>query len=250
MDIQRAEANRGIAWIQIGWAAFVRLPGMWILLMVVLLAIVVVLNLLPWVGSLIVALITPLLAAGVLEAARRSTQGEDFALGALFESTTRSEVLNNLLVLGAVSLIINVVIMALGLVFIGGSALGMGMMHGEEGAWMGFGAGALLVFPLMLILHVALSAALFFAIPLVMDEKAPPLQAMQDSLKACLVNWVPLLLFGIIATILGALAIIPMGLGFLVLGPVLAGAVWAAYREVFGPPAAPIDAPRTEMPAA
>lgn len=250
MEIQRAEANRGIAWIQIGWAAFVRLPGIWILLMVVLLAIVVVLNLLPWVGSLIVALITPILAAGLLEAARRSTQGEEFTLGVLFESATRSAVLNNLLVLGAVSLIINVVIMALGLVFVGGSALGMGMMHGEEGAWMGLGAGALFVFPLMLVLHVALSAALFFAIPLVMDDQEPPLQAMQTSLKACLVNWVPLLLFGIIATILGALAMIPMGLGFLVLGPVLAGAVWAAYREVFGPPAAPIDVSGTETPAA
>jgi uncharacterized membrane protein len=81
-----------------------------------------------------------------------------------------------------------------------------------------------------------LSGALFFAVPLVMTEREPPLQAMQSSLKACLVNWAPLLLFGLIATILGFIAMIPMGLGFLILGPVLTGAVWAAYAEIFPAP--------------
>ncbi len=236
MTIERVDVNRGIGWLQAGWAGFVRLPGLWILLMLVLLAIVVILNLLPWVGSLIVALITPALGAGALEAARRSARGEDFVLGVLFEPLARSSVLNDLLVLGAVSLAVNALIMGLGLMFIGSSALGMGMMHGGEGAWVGFGAGALISIPLMLTLNVLLSAALFFAVPLVMEAREPPLQAMQTSLKAGLVNWAPLLLFGLIATILGVLAMLPMGLGFLILGPVLTGAVWAAYADVFPAP--------------
>jgi len=248
MTIERVDVNRGIGWIQVGWAGFIRLPGLWILLMLVLLAIVVILNLLPWVGSLLVALIGPVLGACALEAARRSAGGADFTLSVLLESATRSGSLNNLLVLGAVSLAVNALIMGLGLMFIGSTALGMGMMHGGEGAWVGFGAGALISIPLMLVLHMLLSGALFFAVPLVMTEREPPLQAMQSSLKACLVNWAPLLLFGLIATILGFIAMIPMGLGFLVLGPMLTGAVWAAYAEIFPAPAATAEQVQVPVP--
>ncbi len=237
MDIQRVETGQGIAWIQTGWTRFMRLPGLWVLLMLVFLAIIVVLSMLPWVGSLIVALIGPVLGAGALEAAKRAAQGEDFAVGILFEPFSRNAVLNNLLVLGAVSLAVNVLIMGIGAMFIGGSMLGMGMMHGDGGALVGMGLGALLGIPLMMTLHVLLSAALFFAVPLVMEGRQAPLDAMQSSLKACWINWAALLLFGLIMTILGVLAMIPMGLGFLVLGPVVTCAIWTAYAEIF--PAAP-----------
>lgn len=233
MDIQRVEAGQGIVWIQTGWTRFMRLPGLWILLMLAFLAVVVVLSLLPWVGSLIVALIGPVLGAGALEAAKRAAQGEDFAIGILFEPFSRNAVLNNLLVLGAVSLAVNVLIMGIGAVCIGGSMLGMGMMHGDGGALVGMGVGALLGIPLMMTLHVLLSAALFFAVPLVMEGRQAPLTAMQASLRACWVNWAALLLFGLMVTILGVLAMIPMGLGFLVLGPVVTCAIWTAYAQIF-----------------
>lgn len=237
MDIQRLEAGQGLAWIQTGWTCFMRLPGLWILLMLAFLAIVVVLSLIPWVGSLIVALIGPVLGAGALEAAKRAAHGEDFAVGILFAPFARNAVLNDLLVLGAVSLAVNMLIMGIGVVFMGGSMLGMGMMLGDGGAFVGMGVGALLSIPLMMTLHILLSAALFFAVPLVMEGKEPPLQAMQASLKACWVNWAALLLFGLVMTILGALAMIPMGLGFLLLGPVATCAIWTAYAEIF--PAGP-----------
>jgi uncharacterized membrane protein len=233
MDIRRVDAGQGIVWVQTGWTGFMRLPGLWVLLTLAFLAIVVILSLIPSVGSLIVALIGPVLGAGALEAARRTSRGEDFAVGILFEPFSRNAALNNLLVLGAVSLGVNALIMGIGAVFIGGSMLSMGMMHGEDGALVGLGLGALISFPLMLTLHALLSAALFFAVPLVMEGREPPLQAMQASLRACWVNWAALLLFSIVVTILGVLAMIPMGLGFLILGPVLAGAVWSAYAQIF-----------------
>jgi uncharacterized membrane protein len=233
MDIRRVDAGQGIVWVQTGWTGFMRLPGLWVLLTLAFLAIVVILSLIPYVGSLIVALIGPVLGAGALEAARRTSRGEDFAVGILFEPFSRNAALNNLLVLGAVSLGVNALIMGIGAVFIGGSMLSMGMMHGEDGALVGLGLGALISFPLMLTLHALLSAALFFAVPLVMEGREPPLQAMQASLRACWVNWAALLLFSIVVTILGVLAMIPMGLGFLILGPVLAGAVWSAYAQIF-----------------
>ena len=72
MDIQRVQAGRGIAWIQTGWTRFMRLPGLWVLLMLAFLAIIVVLSMLPWVGSLIVALIGPVLGAGALEGPQKT----------------------------------------------------------------------------------------------------------------------------------------------------------------------------------
>jgi uncharacterized membrane protein len=69
-----------------------------------------------------------------------------------------------------------------------------------------------------------------------MEGRQAPLDAMQSSLKACWINWAALLLFGLIMTILGVLAMIPMGLGFLVLGPVVTCAIWTAYAEIFPVP--------------
>ena len=43
----------------------------------------------------------------------------------------------------------------------------------------------------------------------------------------------PLLVFGLIYIVLAAVAMLPLGLGFLILGPVTACAAYASYREVF-----------------
>jgi uncharacterized membrane protein len=44
----------------------------------------------------------------------------------------------------------------------------------------------------------------------------------------------PLLVFGLVYLVLAVAAVIPLGLGFLVLGPVTVCAVYASYREIFG----------------
>jgi uncharacterized membrane protein len=46
-------------------------------------------------------------------------------------------------------------------------------------------------------------------------------------------NWLTLLIFAFIAGVLMMVAIIPLGLGLLVWGPVMIIATWASYREVF-----------------
>jgi len=58
--------------------------------------------------------------------------------------------------------------------------------------------------------------------------------AAQDSVAACWINVLPLLVFGLIYLVLAVVAAIPLLLGFLVLGPVTVCAVYASYEEVFG----------------
>jgi uncharacterized membrane protein len=44
---------------------------------------------------------------------------------------------------------------------------------------------------------------------------------------------VPFLVYGLITMVLCFFAALPVGLGFLVLGPVLSGSVYASYRDIF-----------------
>jgi uncharacterized membrane protein len=45
---------------------------------------------------------------------------------------------------------------------------------------------------------------------------------------------VPFLIYGIIMLVLSILATIPLGLGWLVLGPVAVASVYVAYRDIYG----------------
>ena len=68
---------------------------------------------------------------------------------------------------------------------------------------------------------------------LVVFHNVAPLQAMMASFRVCLKNMGPFLLYGVVMLILFVLAAIPAFLGYLVLLPVLMGAQYASYRDLF-----------------
>jgi uncharacterized membrane protein len=86
---------------------------------------------------------------------------------------------------------------------------------------------------LALALAVPVYMAIWFAPALIMFHDVKPLDAMKSSFFACLKNIVPFLLYGIILMVLCVVASIPFGLGFLVLGPVIVGSIYAGYRDIF-----------------
>jgi len=59
------------------------------------------------------------------------------------------------------------------------------------------------------------------------------LEAMQQSFFGCLKNVLPFLLYGVILFIASVIASIPVLLGWLILGPVLAASVYTAYRDIY-----------------
>jgi uncharacterized membrane protein len=58
--------------------------------------------------------------------------------------------------------------------------------------------------------------------------------ALKESFVGCLRNILPFLVYSIVVLVLGIVASIPLGLGWLVLGPVLIASVYTAYRDIFG----------------
>jgi len=111
------------------------------------------------------------------------------------------------------------------------------MMFGASGQpAMGAGVslgGIFLASLLTLLLGAPLLMAIWFAPALVFFNGMAPLAAMQASMSASLKNWLVMLIFGLILLVLCFFAALPMGLGFLVLLPVLYGALYASYKDIF-----------------
>ena len=145
-----------------------------------------------------------------------------------------------LVLLGAITLAGYALIALAIAVFMGGGLM-MGAALDSTGAIVppeamgGLFAGAgLIALLVVLTISVLIAMALFYGVPLVMLAGQNAWPAAQDSIAACWINMLPLLVFGLIFLVLMVVAVIPFGLGFLILGPVTVGAVYASYRDVFG----------------
>jgi uncharacterized membrane protein len=85
-----------------------------------------------------------------------------------------------------------------------------------------------------LALSIPIYMALWFAPALVVLRGMAPVAALQESFFGCLKNILPFLVYSIVLMVLGIVASIPLGLGWLVLGPTLIASVYVSYRDVFG----------------
>ncbi|MEE4375939.1 MAG: BPSS1780 family membrane protein [Candidatus Competibacteraceae bacterium] len=236
MKATKVDAGQGWHWIVDGWRLFIQAPGMWIVMLLIYLGINIVLSFIPLVGWAATTLIAPALVGGMLYGAASLDGGEDLAIPQLFRAFQDQGRLGPMLTLGALLLGCYIV---MGLIVVGvifGGVLGSGALSGNlsEEQMMGLALGSGLVFALIvLVVSVFIAMALFYAIPLVMLGSQSPLTAIRTSFSACLTNFLPLLVFGVIYLVLAILAVIPFGLGFLVLVPVTFAAIYVSYRDVF-----------------
>jgi uncharacterized membrane protein len=70
------------------------------------------------------------------------------------------------------------------------------------------------------------------SIPMIMDRKVDAISAGLTSIRACLQNPGVMLIWGGLITLLIALAMLPVFLGLLIVGPVIGHATWHAYRQI------------------
>lgn len=226
------DAGHGLEWWRGAWALFVKNPGMWILLGIIVMVIFGVLSFIPFIGTLAAPVLMPVFIAGWLLAARKFEGGGTLEVGDLFAGFKQQ--LNPLLVLGALLLaavlVVGVIVGALGL----GAAVGMaagGSHGGMMAASMGAGMLAMLV---MLVLGVVVAMAFWFAPALVALRGVAPVDALKLSFSASIKNIVAMLLYGVIYLGAAIVASIPFGLGWVVLTPLLLLSVYVACQDVFG----------------
>jgi hypothetical protein len=224
-------AGQGWAWIVSGFELFKKNPGIWIVIVILLFVIMIVLSFIPVLGQLALVLMMPVFTAGIMLGCQSLAGGGSLEIGHLFAGFKSQT--GNLVVLGALTLA-GAIIMMLPAILIMGTGILFGASHGDVSGAAGMGGSFLIAWLLTMGLSILLYMALWFAPALVVFRGAAPVAAMKQSFGGCLKNIVPFLVYGVVALVLAIIATIPLGLGWLVLGPVFAASVFTAYQDIFG----------------
>lgn len=227
-------AERGWDWIAAAWTLFKKAPGVWIAIVVVMLLLYIVLALIPLLGSLATLILGPAFGAGLVAGARAQDDGGALRVSHLFAGFR--EKLGPLVVVGILYLVASVAI-----ALMVGLATGVGlfsMFDGTAPQSMPPGAMFTLVIAVLIMagLMVPVMMAVWFAPALVMFQGRDAVAAMKESFSGCLKNIVPFLIYGVVLMVFSVLASIPFGLGWLVLGPVLAASIYTSYKDIFTAP--------------
>lgn len=223
-------AGRGWDWIVEGFALFRKQPGVWILMTVALGAIFIVISMIPLLGSFASALLFPVFGGGLMLGCKALDRGGALEFADLFAGFKQNT--GDLVLVGAFNLIGWVVIVFAMVAVIGGGVFMGTLRGGLAGAGLSV---ASMLFALLLVvgLTLPLYMATWFAPALIVLQGLSAGAALKASFFACLRNWIPFLLYGVVLLLLCMVAAIPLGLGYLVLIPVLAASVYTAYRDIF-----------------
>jgi uncharacterized membrane protein len=227
---RRVAAGSALNWLKQGWALFIANPGAWIAMMVIVIVIYIGLAIVPLIGPLAAHLLTPVLAAGMLVACHKLAHEQGLEISDLFAGFQQHTAA--LLTLGVLYMLVMLALFVLVMLLAGSGMAGAMMMQSPIAAGIAFG-GVALAGVLWLLLSVPIVMAIWFAPALVIFNAMQPVDALKASFNACLRNVVEFLVYGLLVMVLCFFAALPVGLGFLVLGPVLAGSVYASYRDIF-----------------
>ena len=223
-------AGRGWDWIVEAFALFRKQPGIWILAAVVLGILFIAISMIPLLGSLANALLFPIFGAGLMLGCKALDQSGTLEISHLFAGFKHK---TGDLVLVGVFNVVGWVVIGLAVMAVVGGGVFMAMMRGGT---PGAGLSILSMLIAMLLvagLSVPLYMAIWFAPALIVLHDVAPVAALQASFFACLRNWIPFLVYGVVMLVFGMIAAIPLGLGYLVLIPVLIASVYTAYRDIF-----------------
>ena len=244
MQIRSVSASHGWRWLVQGLLIFRKDPVQWILLIALLFVGSRVLLAVPYVGLLVV-LVTPNFLAGLAHGAQALEQGKPLRFGYLASGFLSNAA--QLVTLGGVSLIGHVLMLA-AMTAVAGDALSeiaktmaSGAVTADTVAAMRTAAPRLLLSAVVgLGISLPIMLAVWFSPLLVFFDGMKPLPAMLLSLRACVRNIRPLLVYS--AVVLGPLVIMMQigmaltrqpDLGIWLLAPILVPSLYASYRDLY-----------------
>jgi len=237
MQIHTVAAGRGAGWLGDGFDYFKRAAGAWLAMAVVMFVIFVALSFIPIIGGLAGQLLAPVFSAGILLGCRQMDEGGTLELGHLFKAFSGNP--GPLIVIGALYVValvaLGIFMLILGFVTLGGVATIKSLFNGDANALLQNLPMLLIVILVGAGLYVPVVMAIWFAPALVALGGLSVQDAVRGSFTGCMRNLFPFLIWGIVALVLGIIATIPMGLGWLVLVPMLWASNYVAYKEIFVP---------------
>ena len=228
---RRVPAGNGWKWIVEGWALFMRAPGTWVGVTALYLLVSFAVSV-PVIGVLASPVLNVIFAAGLLIGCQALDEGGELRIEHLFAGFQE-----RLGTLAAVGLVYLALLLAITLAT--GLAVGFKVYHILSGGPLEpeavldlvlLGALAMLVW-VALVLPVVM--AVWFAPALVVFRRLGVGEAMKASLVGSLRNFVPFLVYGLVLLVPAVLATIPFALGWLVLGPLVIGSIYAAYKDIY-----------------
>jgi uncharacterized membrane protein len=226
---QSRPIGNGWTWIADGWDLFKRQPGMWIGIVLLLFVIMIAAAFIPIVGGLLMSLFGPVFAAGIVTGCKTLDTGGELEIGHLFAGFR--EKTGTLVAVGGLYLAASLVVM-----LVVGLIMGVGMftmMGGDQAQMQALGMTMVLAMLIMFALLLPVVMAIWFAAPLVVFPDHGAVDAMKGSFTGCLRNLLPFLWYGVLLLLFSIVASLPLLLGWLVLGPVLAASVYTSYRDIY-----------------
>ena len=221
--------GRGWKWISEGYSSHVKKDlGAWVGAVLVYFVISVVLSMVPFIGSVALLLLGPVIMAGFMIGARDQSQGGAFTFNHLFSAFDESP---GQLMLVAVLYFVGALLVGVVTVSMFGASM-MGALAGESAAPPSL-ATMLLPLLVMMLLLLPLLMAYWFAPALVALNGLSAVEAMKQSFRGCLKNMLPMLLYGLIAALLIFVAAIPLLLGLIIVMPVMVASIYVAYADIF-----------------
>ncbi len=200
--------GQGITWIVQGWHRVQEQPPLWFGMAAVYLVFGFTLKLIPFMGDLLLVLVTPMLLAGVIaglarekSAVHENVNSKAASIPALLQAWLaqpaqelvsifiREDKVFGAVLLGIVTLGLAMLVKITGYLLIGGSMVS-GLAAGQLNASQITTVLGMLV---VAILYLGLAMGLVYSVPRTVLGNRPPFEAIADSFIACRDNAVPLL---------------------------------------------------------
>ena len=235
---RRVDAGRGASWIGEAWRLFKDAPGSWVACFLIFVLLMIVLALIPVLGNIAGALLSPFVIGGMMIGCRELERNEELEVAHMFAGFKQNS--GPLLVLGLLELALSLVAMLIAavIIFLTVGVVFLGVLIGQSpdpGTTLepGFWLGAITMLLIVVSLFIPVTMAVWFAPALVALDNVEPIKALKWSFFACLKNMWPFLIYGLIMMVLAIVASIPFFLGWLLLGPVIIASVYTSYRDIF-----------------
>ena len=227
-------AGRGASWLFDGFTFFKRDWLAWVGLAIMLIILTMVSSAIP-VVNILVPVISPIIIAGLMLACYQQDQGGEISVAVVFSGFSNRP--GQLALIGVAYLVASIAIMILMIILViiilGGLESLSELDLDDPELLLKHSINLLLAALIGLSLFVPVAMALWFAPALVVFHQMTAFEAMLLSIKGCLINVLPFLVYGVLAMVFMIIASIPLLLGWLIMIPILIASVYVSYKDIF-----------------